>query len=427
MLDIAYIRANPDKVKLAAEQKLMDVDVDRLLALDAEIRTLNFQIDTLRSKRNALSEGVKTADKEEKQKIIDEVKAIKDELAPLEAEYTKVKIEIGNLMLCVPSIPAPEVPVGKTDEDNVFVRAVGEIPTFDFPTKDHVELALSLDLIDTERAVKFAGSRSYFLKNEGMLLEMAIMRFVVDRLAAKGFTPMSVPLLVRESAMTGTGYFPIGYEQAYKLPEDEQFLIGTSEVSLVSYHQNEILKLEDLPKKYAGYSTCFRREAGTYGKDTRGLYRVHQFQKVEQVVICEADESKMEALHNEILTNSEEVLQALELPYRIMLACTGEIGIGQIKKHEIETWMPSRNAYCETHSCSSFGDFQARRSNIKYHDKDGTAKYCYTLNNTGIASPRIFIPLLELYQQEDGSVKIPKVLQPYMGGMGVISKKDRPQ
>jgi seryl-tRNA synthetase len=223
--------------------------------------------------------------------------------------------------------------------------------------------------------------------------------------------------------MTGTGYFPIGYEQAYKLPEDEQFLIGTSEVSLVSYHQNEILKLEELPKKYAGYSTCFRREAGTYGKDTRGLYRVHQFQKVEQVIICEADESQMEALHNEILSNSEEVLQALELPYRIMLACTGEIGIGQIKKHEIETWMPSRNAYCETHSCSSFGDFQARRSNIKYRDNDRTTKYCYTLNNTGVASPRIFIPLLELYQQEDGSVKIPKVLQPYMGGTDAIRRK----
>lgn len=423
MLDIAYIRANPDKVKLAAEQKLIDLDVDRLLALDAEIRKHNFQIDTLRSKRNALSGKVKAAGKEEKQKIIEEVKAIKDELVPLEAKYAKVKSDFDKLMLYVPSIPAPEVPVGKTDEDNVFVRAVGEIPAFDFPTKDHVELALSLDLIDTERAVKFAGSRSYFLKNEGVLLEMAITRFVTDRLTAKGFTPMSVPLLVRESAMTGTGYFPIGYEQAYKLPEDEQFLIGTSEVSLVSYHQNEILKLEELPKKYAGYSTCFRREAGTYGKDTRGLYRVHQFQKVEQVIICEADESKMEVLHNEILSNSEEVLQALELPYRIMLACTGEIGFGQIKKHEIETWMPSRNAYCETHSCSSFGDFQARRSNIKYRDKDGVIKYCYTLNNTGIASPRIFIPLLELYQREDGSVKIPRALQPYMGGLEVVSKK----
>jgi len=314
----------------------MDVDVDRLLALDAEIRKLNFQIDTLRGRRNALSEEVKTAGNEEKQKIIAHVKAIKDELAPFEVEYDKVKSELDRLMLCVPSIPASEVPVGKTDEDNVFVRAVGEIPAFDFLAKDHVELALSLDLIDTERAVKFAGSRSYFLKNEGMLLEMAITRFVVDRLIAKGFTPMSVPLLARDSAMTGTGYFPIGYEQAYKLPEDEQFLIGTSEVSLVSYHQNEILKLEELPKKYAGYSTCFRREAGTYGKDTRGLYRVHQFQKVEQVIICEADESKMEALHIEIINNSEEVWHTLELPYRVMLACTGEIGIGQIKNMRLK-------------------------------------------------------------------------------------------
>lgn len=425
MLDISYIRANPDKVKLAAEQKLIDVDIDRLLLLDTQIRKLNYQIDTLRGQRNTLSGEIKIAGNEEKQEIIAQVKAIKDRLQLLETEYNKLKNVFDRLMLCVPSVPAPDVPVGKTDEDNVFVRAVGEIPTFDFPMKDHVELALSLDLLDTERAVKFAGSRSYFLKNEGMLLEMAITRFVVDRLCAKGFTPMSVPLLVRESAMTGTGYFPAGYEQAYKLPEDEQFLIGTSEVSLVSYHQNEILKYEELPKKYAGYSTCFRREAGTYGKDTRGLYRVHQFQKVEQVILCEADEEVMKALHNEILANSEEVLQALELPYRVMLACTGEIGIGQIKKHEIETWMPSRNAYCETHSCSSFGDFQARRSNIKYRDKDGVVKYCYTLNNTGIASPRILIPLLEIYQQEDGSIKIPKVLQPYMGGMETIRCKSK--
>ena len=423
MIDIKIIRKNPEKVKLAAEQKLLEVDIDRVLFLDEQLRKMNYQIDTLRNQRNDLSNKVKTAAPDQRKKIIEEVKIIKDELQPLETELSAFKAEFDALMFNVPSVPAPEVPVGKTDEDNVFVRKVGDIPNFDFPAKDHVDLAQSLDLIDTERAVKFAGSRTYFLKNEGLLLEMAITRFVIDHLCKKGFTPMSVPLMVRESAMTGTGYFPIGADQAYKLPEDELFLIGTSEVALVSYHQNETLNCDELPKKFAGYSTCFRREAGTYGKDTRGLYRVHQFQKVEQVIICEADDKKMNSLHHEVLNNAEEILQALELPYRVMLACTGEIGIGQIKKHELETWMPSRNAYQETHSCSSFGDFQARRSGIKYRDKYGNIKYCYTLNNTGIASPRILIPLLELNQQSDGSVKIPKVLQPYMGGMIVIKKK----
>ncbi len=226
--------------------------------------------------------------------------------------------------------------------------------------------------------------------------------------------------------MQGTGYFPIGYDQAYKLPEDELFLIGTSEVALVSYHQNEILTLDELPKRYAGYSTCFRREAGTYGKDTRGLYRVHQFQKVEQVIICRADDNEAERMHYEILNNTEEILQALELPYRVALACTGEIGIGQVRKHEVETWMPSRNNYCETHSCSTLNDFQARRSNIKYRDQDGSLRYVYTLNNTGIASPRILIPLLEINQNEDGSVNIPMALRPYMNNMEkIIPRKIR--
>jgi seryl-tRNA synthetase len=244
---------------------------------------------------------------------------------------------------------------------------------------------------------------------------MAICRYVADTLYKRGFTPMTVPQLVRESAMRGTGYFPIGRDQAYSVSEDELFLIGTSEVSLVSYHQDEILPIESLPLRYAGYSTCYRREAGTYGKDTRGLYRVHQFQKVEQVVICEADDKKAEALHYEILENAEAVMRALELPYRVCLACTGEIGIGQVRKHEIETWMPSRQAYCETHSCSTMGDFQARRSNIRYRAPGGELKHAFTLNNTAIASPRILIPLLEHYQNPGGSISVPEVLRPYTG------------
>ena len=254
------------------------------------------------------------------------------------------------------------------------------------------------------------------MKNNAVMLEMALCRFAMDFFSARGFTPMTVPHIVKEKAMQGTGYFPVGYDQAYKLPEDDLFLIGTSEVSLVSYHQDEVLLLSDLPLRYAGFSSCYRREAGTYGKDTRGLYRVHQFQKVEQVVFCEADHEKAEVLHYEILGNTEAILQALELPYRVCLACTGEIGIGQIRKHEVETWMPSRGAYCETHSCSTLGDFQARRSGIRYRDMSGNMRFVFTLNNTGIASPRILIPLLENHQNSDGSITIPKALRPYMGG-----------
>lgn len=423
MLDINFIRNNPDRVKRAIVEKMITADIDRLLGLDEQIRETVGVVDALRAERNDWSRRMAALPEPERQAGVDRVKAIKAELQVHEEKLNDVRAEFDRIMLTVPSVPTPEVPVGKSEADNVEIRRWGSIPTFSFPPKDHQELAENLELVDIPRAVKFAGSRAYFLKNEGALLEMAVCRFVIDRLMAKGFSLLTVPLMVRESAMQGTGYFPLGFDQAYKVPEDDLFLIGTSEVSMVSYHQNEILNGDELPLKYAGYSTCFRREAGAYGKDTRGLYRVHQFQKVEQVVICRADDAEAERLHDEILGNTEAILQALELPYRVALACTGEIGIGQVRKHEVETWMPSRNSYCETHSCSTLNDFQARRSNIKYRDRDGSLKYVYTLNNTGIASPRILIPLLELNQNEDGSVNIPKVLKPYMNGMERIRPK----
>lgn len=423
MLDINFIRNNPGVVKKAVADKLMNADIDRLLELDARIRESIAQADALRAERNNLSKKTPRMGERERSAAIESVKALKEKLSSLEAGISDFKKEFDSIMLTVPSVPAPEVPIGKDDADNVEIRRWGDVPGFGFAPKDHVELAESLELMDIPRAVRFAGSRSYFLKNEGALLEMAICRFVLDRLVSKGFTPMTVPLMVRESAMQGTGYFPIGYEQAYKLPEDDLFLIGTSEVALVSHHQNEVLSRDELPIRYAGYSTCFRREAGTYGRDTRGLYRVHQFQKVEQVVICRADDEEAEKMHYEILNNTEEILQSLELPYRVALACTGEIGIGQVRKHEVETWMPSRKSYCETHSCSTLNDFQARRSNIKYRDKGGELRYVYTLNNTGIASPRILIPLLEINQNEDGSVNIPRALRPYMNNIEKISRK----
>ena len=421
MVDITFIRENTNVIKKASTDKLIPVDIDRLLALDSSLRELTTKIDALRAERNRMSKLIQTcSDAKEKESFAEKVRLLKSELSEFETSARDIRVEFDDLMLRVPSVPAPEVPIGKGEDDNVEIRRAGQIRDFGFPFRDHVELCEIHNMLDVPRGVKVAGSRSYFLKNKAVFLEMALCRFVMDFLSTRGFTPMIVPQLVKEKAMQGTGYFPIGYDQAYSITEDELFLIGTSEVSLVSYHQDEIIPLSDLPLRYAGVSSCYRREAGTYGKDTKGLYRVHQFQKVEQVVFCEADYEKAEALHYEILGNTEAILQALELPYRVCLACTGEIGIGQIRKHEVETWMPSREAYCETHSCSTLGDFQARRSGIRYRDTNGDMRYVFTLNNTGIATPRIFIPLLENHQNSDGSITIPKALRPYMNGVEVI-------
>lgn len=424
MLDIKYIRENSDIVKKAAENKLINVDIDRLLEVDNILRTKNQELDTLREERNKLSSSIPTLADREKKDTIEYVRTLKEKITKLEDEVTPLKEEFDNLMYEVPGVPFEEVPIGKTDEDNVEIKTVGKIPTFDFEIKDHVDLAESLDLIDIPRGVKVAGSRSYYLKNEAVLLEMALCRYVIDKLVKKGFTPMTVPTLVKEAPMYGTSYFPGGRDQAYAVTEDNLYLVGTSEVALVSYHSNETFENEEcLPKMYCGYSSCYRREAGTYGKDTRGLYRVHQFTKIEQVIMCKADFDEQYKMHDFLLANAEEIMQDLKIPYRVVKVCTGDMGIGQVRKHDIEAWMPSRGKYSETHSCSSFNDFQARRSNIKYKDKDGNTKYCYTLNNTAIASPRILIPLLELYQNPDGSVNIPEVLIPYMGGMTKIEKK----
>lgn len=421
MLDIKFILTNPQVIKKAAAAKNMAVDVDRLLAVYEDVRALTAQADTLRGERNALSREIPGLKGVQQQEGITRVRELKEDISRVEERLGTVKAEYDELMLLVPSVPRPEVPAGKDESDNVELYKVGEPPEFAFPFRDHLELAETLDLVDIPRAVEIAGSRSFMLKNAGALLELAVCRFAVDHLLAKGFTLLTVPVLVRERAMMGTGYFPLGRDQAYEIPEDELYLVGTSEVAMVSYRMDEILSYRELPLHYTALSTCFRREAGTYGKDTRGLYRVHQFQKVEQVVFCPADPETADRLHMELLANAEEILQALELPYRVTLACGGEIGAGQVRKHEVETWMPSRNAYGETHSCSTFDDFQSRRLNIKYRDGDGKAKYCFTLNNTAVASPRILIPLLENHQNEDGSVSIPSALWPYMNGQKLLA------
>ena len=425
MLDIKFIRDNPEVVKEAVRIKGFSVDIDRLLTVDEELRECKGKVDNLRAEKNSVSREIPQLGEREREVAVERVRQVKEELAVLEQKMGDLQHIFETLMLQVPSVPLPEVPLGVGEEDNVEVRAWGDKPKFGFEMRDHLELAEMLDIVDVPRAVKFAGSRTYALKNEGVLLEHAILRFALDYLLERGFTAVSPPLLVRERAMMGTGYFPLGKEQAYYIGEDDLFLIGTSEVPLVALHQDEILSYRELPIQYAGYSYCFRREAGTYGKDTRGLYRVHQFRKVEQVVFCRDDAEEAEKIHQEILANAEGIMQAMELPYRVTLACTGEIGIGQVKKHEVEAWMPSREAYSETHSCSTLNDFQSRRLNIKFRDSDGKSRFVYTLNNTAIATPRVMIPLLENNQNEDGSVNIPAVLQPYMNGQKRLEPKGK--
>ncbi len=431
MIDMNDLRTRPDAYKAAAKKKRIGVDIDALLQIDSRRLTVLKAAQEMREKKNAVSKEVPKMKGEEKTKAIADMKVVSEKLKEKEEELTALENEWMTLQLLVPSIPLDKVPEGKDDTENVEIRKHGDLPTFDFEPLDHITLGERLDIVDIERGVKIAGSRSYFLKGDGARLEFAVLQFTLDLLHKRGYTAFTPPLMVHYPAMMGTSYFPGGEEQAYAvgvkkadgaLESDDKWLIGTSEVSVTSYHQNETLKLEELPKRYCGISPCFRREAGTYGKDTKGLYRIHQFQKVEQVILCENNAEESAKMHKEILGNAEAVLQALKLPYRVVDVCTGDMGRGQVYKNDIETWMPSRKSYGETHSCSTFHDFQARRLNIKYED-NGKREFVHTLNNTCIASPRILIPILEIYQNKDGSVTIPEVLRPYMGGQEKIVAK----
>jgi seryl-tRNA synthetase len=425
MLDIAFIRQNPEVVRAAITNKRLDgyVSLDELLASDTSRRELMTRLEAARAKKNQVAATIPKASKEDRPKLIEEGKEVKAEIEKLEPELAQIVAKYEDLLLRIPSIPRPEVPVGKGEEDNVEVRKVGTIRKFDFEPKDHVALCELLGLANWEGPRKYAGGRSYALTGMGALLELAVTRLAIDTLMDKGLTPVIPPVIVRERALQGTGFFPLGKEEAYSIPADELFLVGTSEVPLVSLHADEIFEPSALPIRYAGQSPCFRREAGASGKDTRGLYRVHQFTKIEQVIFCVPDEEVAEKEHYQLLANAESILEKLEIPYRVCLACTGEIGLGQTRKHEVESWMPGRNAYAETHSCSTMGDFQARRSNIRVRNADGSLSFAYTLNNTAVASPRILIPLLENHQNADGSITLPKALVPYMRGMTKLEPK----
>jgi seryl-tRNA synthetase len=430
MISIKDVRENPERFKKAAKDKRFDVDIDRLLEVDARLQENKKQLQDIVTEKNKLGKLIPTLkDENEKKLQISHLSVLKNNEAKIDDDIKLLQPQFDKLMLLVAQPADDDVPIGKDDTENVEIRREGEVRQFDFEPKDHVQLGTSLSIIDIERGVKLAGTRNYILKGDGALLHWAVLRFAMDFMVGRGYVPMSVPVLAKDKVMEGTGFFPGSEDQTYRMETDQLNLAGTAEVPLTAYRMEEILSEEELPLKYVALSSCFRREAGAAGKDTYGLYRIHQFDKVEQVIICKNSTEESNKFHEEILANSEAVMKALELPYRVANVCTGDLGRGQVKKYDIETWMPSRKNYCETHSASKFYEFQARRMNLRYKDKSGPrgtghgTRFCHTLNNTVIASPRILIPVLELYQNADGSVTIPKVLRPYMGGKEKITRR----
>lgn len=414
MLDIKFIRENPDLVKSAAQKKHIAVSIDSLLHLDGKRLSLQKDIEVLRAKQNETSLILPNASLEERAKLLEEMREVKTSLSEKEEEQKSVIAEWRTIMLQVPNVPDVSVPDGESDADNVEIKKVGTIPTFSFEPKNHLQLAETHDLADFSRGSKVAGFRGYFLKGDAVLLSFALWRFALDRIIAKGFQPLLVPSLVRPEGLFGTGYLPGGEEDLYKT-QDGDFLAGTAEVATMGYFMDEILEEKDLPIKCASFSPCFRREAGSHGKDTKGIFRVHEFYKLEQVVLVPASHEESVSWHEALTENAEELLTELELPYRVVLNCGADLGLGQVKKYDIEVWTPSEKKYRESHSASYFHDFQTRRLNIRYRDAKGELRFVHSLNNTLIATPRIIIALLENHQQEDGSIRVPKALVPYVG------------
>ncbi|HEX9964293.1 MAG TPA: serine--tRNA ligase [Allosphingosinicella sp.] len=416
MLSLQFIRDNPDAVRQAAAQKNASLDVDRLLALDGEVRALKSRIDDLRRQRNEISAGFKTADPGERPALGAKAKAFGAEAAEAEAALGETSAELEALMLRVPNIPWDGAPVGPDESSNAVVRTEGERPSFDFEPRDHVALVEMNDWADLSRITQVAGSRMYALKGRLALLEQALMLWAQQIIAKDGFTAISVPALAKPQAFVGTGHFPGHVEEAYAIPEDGLYLAGTAEIAMTSLHSGEILEAAQLPILYAGYSPCFRREAGSAGRDVRGLLRVHQFYKIEQYVICEDDPEESARWHARLLANAERLLQLLEIPYQVVETSTGDMGLGKFRMNDIESWVPSLGKYRETHSCSTLHDWQARRANLRWRDGDRKVRFVHTLNNTALASPRILVPLLENHQQADGRVRLPEALRGLMGG-----------
>ncbi len=418
MLDIKFIRENSDLIKYAVAKKHSNFNVDELIAVDTNRLSILQAVEELRAKQNSASNAIMSADAFRRAELIEEMKKVKDDLKVKEDELQEIMKSWRTLMLAVPNIPDMSVPEGGSDADNVEARKWGELPQFSFTPLDHIALMEKQDMVDFERGTKTSGFRGYFLKNDGAMLEMAIWQYVMKRWQDKGFTPMLVPSLVKKETLLGTGYLPGGEEDLYK--DENDYLAGTGEVATMYYHSDEVFDAKDLPKKYIVWSPCFRKEAGSHGKDVKGLVRVHEFYKCEQVVLCEASHETSVKFHEEITRNAEEMMEELGIPYHVVVNCGGDLGQGQVKKYDIEAWLPSQEKYRETHSASYFHDFQTRRLNIRYKDGNGKTEYVHSLNNTAAATPRLLIAIIENYQQADGTIKVPEVLVPYMGGKTIL-------
>lgn len=422
MLDIKFIRENKDIVAMGAKKKHIDIDIDRLLAVDDKRKELQQQVDEKRTEQNAASNAIVSAQTpEERQQLIERMTGVKETLRLAEESLDTVMKEWRDLMVRVPNVPDMTVPDGESDADNQECRRWsptsgdgGDPEKLPFAPKNHVDLLLDNDMVDYERGSKVAGFRGYFLKGDGALLMWALERFVIERFMKKDFTALVAPSMVRREPFMGTGYLPQSEEDLYKT-QDGDYLAGTAEVGTMGYYMNEVLDASQLPIKFFAFSPCFRREAGSHGKDTRGIFRIHEFLKFEQVVLCEAKHETSVQFHEELTANSEALLQELKLPYHVVINCGGDIGLGQVKKYDIEAWMPSEEKYRETHSSSYFHDFQTRRLNIRYRDAEGTMRYVHSLNNTALAMPRILCHIAENYQQADGTIRVPEALVPYMG------------
>jgi seryl-tRNA synthetase len=413
LLDLRAIRDDPERVRraLARRSPALAEDVDRLLELDRRRRELTTTAEELRAEQNRGSKAVGRASGEERTRLIDALRGVSERLGEVEPRLAEAEEDVRALLDRLPNVPHDSVPEGETDEDNALIKEVGDRPAFGFPPRDHVDLGESLAVIDLERAARVSGTRFTYLLGTAVLLQFALVRFCLDRLMAKGFVPVIPPVLVREEALYGTGFFPTDEAQIYATRDDDLYLVGTSEVPLAGLHQDEILHPNGLPRRYVGYSTCFRREAGAYGKDTRGIFRVHQFDKVEMFSFTDPVASWEE--HEFLLSCEEELVQALGLPYRVVNVCTGELGASAAKKFDIEVWLPGQDRYRELTSCSNTTDYQARRLAVRVRHPDGN-RPVHTLNGTACAVGRTLIALLENHQREDGSVPLPEVLHPYL-------------
>ena len=415
MLDIKFIRENADIVKMAATKKKITIDIDRLIAVDDSRKEVMTRLETKRAEQNKVSEGIPTAsDPSLRQALISQMQLLKAEIQKDEEALRPIMEEWQSLMLQVPNIPDMTVPDGDSDADNEEVRVWGEQTNFPFVAKDHVELMLAHGMVDFERGAKVHGFRGYYLLGDGARLSWAIWNYANDFFQAKGFTPVIPPTIVRKANLYGTGHLPNEADDVYKT-QDEDYLIGTAEVSVMGFHADEVLEHSQFPIKFLGFSPCYRREAGSHGKDTRGLIRVHEFYKLEQVVLCEASHEESVRRHEELNRNTEEFIESLNIPYHTVLNCGGDLGQGQVKKYDIELWVPGEKTYREISSASYFHDFQTRRFNIRYRDEGGKVRYAHSLNCTAIPTPRILVSLVENFQQADGSILIPEVLRPYFG------------